>query len=367
MHKRCFNFSPGPSTLPLSILEQAQSEFLNYKGKGMSVMEMSHRSKEFLEIYENSIENLKKIAKIPQDFDVLYMTGGASTQFALAPMNLVKENKKAAYINTGTWSIKAIKQANIILEKKNVDVLASSEEQNFNYIPKNFDHNNEYSYLHITSNNTIYGTEYHKWPQIDGCRLVVDMSSNFLSAPIEDYASWDKTGIIYAGAQKNLAPSGLTVVIIHKDYYNRENEKTPSLFRYSTFANSQSMHNTPPTFQIYMLNLMLEWMIQQGGLEKIKKNNVSKANLIYQMIDKYPDFYKGHAVTEDRSFMNITWRLRSEEMEKKFLVEAEEKELSGLKGHRSVGGIRASVYNAMPLEGCEKIADYMQEFAKTNA
>ena len=356
--KRIYNFSAGPATLPTSVLEKVQHELLSYQDSGMSLMEMSHRGNVFEEVYEKSIARLRKIAAIPERFDILYMTGGASMQFVLVPLNLCSEQGLAAYVHTGVWAQKAIAQAE--LQKRKLLIAASSEEKNFSYIPKNIDVPRHTDYLHITSNNTIFGTEYKHFPDPRPAKLIIDMSSNFLSGPID----WQNVGLVYAGAQKNAGVSGLTIVIIDRQYYEREKQSTPSLFRYSTFAKSQSMYNTPPTFQIYVFSLLLAWIEEMGGLEKMAEHNYKKAKLIYDVIDAYPDFYKGHANKEDRSYMNITWNFADDRLQAAFLAGAQERNMHGLKGHRSVGGMRASVYNAMPIEGCQALVDYMEEYYK---
>ena len=364
--KRVYNFSPGPATLPTSVLEEVQKDFLNYQASGMSVIEMSHRSKVFLKIYEDAIASLRSLMSIPDRFDILFMTGGASTQFALAPLNLSAPGRQVSYINTGSWSKKAIEQAK--LQGLSVNILASSEDKNFSYIPKDFNLAEDQDYLHITSNNTIFGTQYKKWPSPvleseakTKCPLVIDMSSDFLSRPILD---WDNIALLYAGVQKNAGPAGLTIAIIAREYYDREKENTPSLFRYSTYAKNQSMYNTPPSFQIYMFLLVLKWIAEQGGLIKMAQHNEKKSELIYEVLDKYHDFYKAHANKEDRSLMNITWNLSDTSYESLFLEMTEKQDLYSLRGHRSVGGFRASVYNAMPLRACEILASCMEDFYK---
>ena len=353
---RVYNFSAGPATLPLPVLETAQKEFLDYQGSGMSVMEMSHRGKIFKSIYQESVDKLRKIASIPERFDILYMTGGASTQFALVPLNLSGEGRKSGYINTGAWSKKAIGQAKI----QGVDLVScgTSEDKNFSYIPQNLDIPAGLDYLHLTSNNTIFGTQFNELPNPNGNKLVIDMSSDFLSRPID----WTNIGLVYAGTQKNAGPSGLTVVIIDKEYYARESEKTPSIFRYSTYAENESMFNTPPTFQVYIFGLVLDWIESMGGLSGVEKHNQAKAALIYDKIDAL-DAYRPHAENGSRSLMNVTFNLADKSREEDFLKGAVEQKLDGLKGHRSVGGFRASIYNAMSKEGCAALAEYMGTFA----
>jgi len=356
---RVFNFSPGPAAIPLPVLEKAQKEFLDFQGHGMSVIEMSHRGKVFESVYFKSLEDLRRLANIPERFDILYMTGGASLQFALIPMNLTV-SRKAGYIHTGVWSEKAMEQAKI--QNVAIHVAGDSSSTNHNHIPSSLQHVSGLDYLHMTSNNTIYGTQFHKLPDPGDTKLIIDMSSDFLSRPID----WSKIGMVYAGAQKNAGASGLTVVIIDKEYYSREKKETPTLLRYSTFAKNDSMYNTPPTFQIYLFGLIVEWIEQTGGLAAMEKRNLEKADLIYDAIDSSNGFYIPHAVKNDRSFMNITFNLANKELESSFLKEAEASKLSGLKGHRLVGGMRASVYNAMSMEGCEALAKFLKEFAGKN-
>lgn len=357
---RIFNFSAGPATLPTEVLEQARDELLDFQGTGMSVMEMSHRGKVFEKVHNDSIENLKKIASIPDRFDVLYMTGGASTQFALIPLNHSATGKKAGYVNTGSWSKKAIEQAKI--QKVEVHDAGNSADTNFNNIPENLNLIDGLDYLHITSNNTIFGTQWQTLPDPGNTRLAIDMSSDFLSKPID----WSNIGIAYAGTQKNAGPSGLTVVVIDRELYKRESEDTPTMFRYSTYGKNDSLYNTPPTFQIYMFGLILKWIESKGGLTGILAANQKKAAYIYDVMDEFPDYYRGHSEKKDRSLMNITFTMKSPELEAEFLKQATERKLDGLKGHRSVGGLRASIYNAMPEEGCKALADFMRQFKDNN-
>ena len=359
--KRAYNFAAGPATLPTSVLETAQAELLDYHNTGMSIMEMSHRGKIFDAVYKDSIERLKRQAGVPERFDILYMTGGASTQFALVPMNFSQAGRTAGYADTGAWSKKAIEQAT--LQKVKVHNVASSADRNHSYIPARLDFNADLDYAHLTSNNTIFGTQWQTLPDPGKTKLVIDMSSDFLSRPID----WQHVGMVYAGTQKNAGPSGLTVVVIDREDYAREHEDTPTMFRYSTFAENESMFNTPPTFQIYLFGLILKWLEEQGGLTGIAKHNAAKAKLVYDVIDEYPDFYIGHAERESRSLMNITWNFKNKDHESAFLKGSQERNMDGLKGHRSVGGMRASVYNAMPLAGCEALAQYMRDFVKANA
>ncbi len=356
--KRAHNFSAGPAALPSAVMERVEAELLNYKGSGTSIMELSHRGEQFLSVYKSSIELLQRLANIPEHFDILYMTGGASTQFALVPMNLSAPNRIAGYLNSGAWSQKAIAQAR--LQKLQVHISGSSEGNGFRSIPDNIDPIDGMDYMHITSNNTIYGTRFQKLPDPGETKLVIDSSSDFLAAPID----WKKIGLLYAGAQKNAGPAGLTIVVIDREYYKREKENIPTIFRYSTYAKGESMYNTPPTFQIYVFEMILRWIESMGGLEQIDLYNRQKAALLYEIIDAYPKFFIGYAEPQDRSFMNVTWNFPSKELEVAFLVGAAKREMIGLKGHRSVGGLRASIYNGVSLESCQALADYMRQFQR---
>lgn len=324
----------------------------------MSVIEMSHRGKEFISIYEESVALLREIAQIPERFDILYMGGGASTQFALIPWNLSAPGKSAAYVNTGAWSEKAIAQA----EKRGLKVhlAGSSEASNHDHIPAKLDIPAGQDYVHITTNNTIFGTQFAALPKVPSdTKLVMDLSSDMLSRPID----WSQVGLAYGGAQKNAGPAGVTVVIIDKEYYARESEEIPEVFRYSTYGKNDSAYNTPPCFQIYAFGLVLKWIKAEGGLSGIEKHNEAKAKLIYDQIDANPNVYVGHAKPDSRSLMNITFNLKDKSKEGEFLKGAESRKLMGLKGHRSVGGFRASTYNAMSQAGCQALADYLKEFA----
>lgn len=354
---RVFNFSPGPAALPVEVLETVRDELLDFQNTGMSIMEMSHRGKVFEGVFHESLDRLRKLASIPENFDILYMTGGASSQFALLPMNLSGKGRSAGYVNTGTWSEKAIEQAKLL--GLDVFLAATSESSNHNHIPANIQTIPGLDYLHITSNNTIYGTQFQNLPDPGDTKLAIDMSSDFLSRPID----WSKIGIVYAGAQKNAGPAGLTIVIIDRDYYGREPNDLPTMFRYSTYGKNESMYNTPPTFLIYIFGLVLKWIEKKGGLTGIERINREKAKMIYDAIDANSSFYLGHSVKDSRSQMNVTFNLASKSLEEEFLKGAQERKLMGLKGHRSVGGFRASIYNALPVEGCRSLADFMTEFA----
>jgi phosphoserine aminotransferase len=357
---RVYNFSAGPSMLPEEVLKTAQREMLDYRGTGMSVMEMSHRSKVFEEIIEEAASLLRQIMKIPNNYKVLFLQGGASTQFSMVPLNLFRESRTADYVNTGSWSKKAINEAN---RYGKVRVVASSEDKNFTYIPrldkKMF--NLDADYVHITTNNTIYGTRFARIPDTGEIPLVADMSSNILSEEIDV----SKFGLIYAGAQKNIAPAGLTVVIIREDLIGHAMEMTPLMLDYQTHSEKNSLFNTPPCYCIYIALLVFRWLHNLGGLKQMQNINQEKADLLYNVIDN-SKLYRGTASTEDRSIMNVTFVLPSEELNKKFVKESESQGFVSLKGHRSVGGMRASIYNAVPLEGVRKLAGFMKKFESEN-
>lgn len=358
--ERVYNFSPGPSMLPLSVLQKAQKEMLNYKDTGMSVMELSHRSKIFTEIIEEAESLLRELMGIPENYKVLFLQGGASTQFAMVPLNLMAKNKKADYVITGSFAKKAAAEAK---RYGTVNIVASSADRNFSYIPDidSLKPGVDSDYFHITTNNTIYGTRYTKLPETGNVPLVADMSSNILS---ETY-DVTKFGLIYAGAQKNIAPAGLTIVIIREDLIGNALDITPTMLDYKTHADNNSLYNTPTTYSIYMAKLVFEWLKEQGGVAAIEKVNVEKAKLLYDCIDN-SDFYTGTAVPEYRSIMNVTFTLPSEELTSKFVKEAEKAGLTTLKGHRSVGGIRASIYNAMPIDGVKALVEFMKKFELEN-
>jgi len=358
--KRIYNFNAGPSALPLPVLEKAQSEFLNFNESGMSVMELSHRSKTYDEVHQKAKQLLKETLHIPDSYDILFLQGGASLQFAMIPLNFLQENKKAYFVLTGSWSEKALKEANNIGK---TEVIASSKDSNYTFIPKDFsvDSIDDVAYLHITSNNTIYGTQWQQFPN-STIPLIADMSSDILSREL----NVEQFDVIYAGAQKNLGPSGVTVVILKKDLLEKANENIPTILKYKTHASKNSLYNTPPTFSIYMLSLVLEWVQSEGGLAKIEQRNKQKAEMIYQIIDESEGFYKPHAEKDSRSYMNVTFTLPSDELTKAFLEKANEQQFIGLNGHRSVGGCRASIYNAVPVEACEKLSEFMYKFYKQN-
>ena len=356
---RAYNFNAGPSALPLEVLEKAQKEIVNFNNTGMSIMEMSHRSKDYDTVHNEAVSRLKTLFSIPENYEVLFLQGGASLQFTMVPINFLKEEQTATYVLTGSWSEKAIKEAKFFGKTAEG---ASTKENKYRNIPslEEIQYNEDDAYVHITSNNTIYGTQWKDYPNTGDVPLVADMSSDILSKPVDV----SKFGIIYAGAQKNLGPSGVTVVIIRKDLLEKANQNIPTMLKYTTHADSNSLYNTPPTFGIYMLGEVLKWVEAQGGLEAIAKNNEAKAKVIYDVIDESNGFYTGHATPESRSLMNITFRVSDEELEKQFLAEAKEAGFVGLNGHRSVGGCRASTYNAVPFEACQALANFMIDFQK---
>ena len=359
MKERIYNFNAGPAALPQSVLEEVRDDLLNYKGEGLSVMEMSHRSKTFDGIIKDAEQLMKEVMQIPDGYKVLFMQGGATLQFAAVPMNLLKDGQSADYINTGAWSKKAIAEAKKL--GKQVNVIATSEDENFSYIPDSFTMTPEAAYLHITSNNTIFGTQFHTYPDTGNVPLIADMSSDINCRRMDV----GKFALIYAGAQKNMGPSGVTIVILREDLLERSPDNIPTMTSYKIIGGKDSLYNTPPTFGIYIIKLVLEWIKKTGGLEKLEAVNQQKAKLLYDMIDK-SDFYNGTVRPDSRSIMNVTFRLPSEDLEKRFVAEALENGMLGLKGHRSVGGIRASIYNAVPLKAVENLVQFMEEFEKKN-
>jgi len=359
MEKRVFNFNAGPAALPQSVLEEVRDDLLSYKGEGLSVMEMSHRSKTFDFIIKEAENLVKEVMQIPAGYKVIFMQGGATLQFAAVPLNLISGNQTADYINTGSWSKKAIEEAEKL--GKHVRVITSSEDSNFNYIPKEIKINQDAAYLHITSNNTIFGTQWQSFPDSGKVPLVCDMSSDIGCRKVD----FSQFGLVYAGAQKNLGPSGVTVVLIREDLMEISPAAIPTMCSYKIIGGKDSLYNTPPTFAIYILKLVLEWVKKTGGINAIEKVNRQKASLIYDLLDS-GDFYRGTVEKESRSIMNVTFRLPSEDLEKKFVSGATDNGMIGLKGHRSVGGIRASIYNAVPIQAVETLVTYMKEFEKSN-
>jgi phosphoserine aminotransferase len=355
-----YNFGAGPSTIPLEVLKEVQEHLLDFHGNGMSIMEASHRSKMYDDVHNEALSLIRKLYFVPDDYDILFLQGGASTQFAMIPMNLYLGGK-VEYVDTGSWSSKAIKEAQI--QGINLDIVASSKKDSYNHIPKNIIFSDDADYAYITSNNTIYGTQYREYP-LTKSPLVVDASSDIFSYPIK----WDRTDVLFAGAQKNAGPSGVTIVIIKKELLSRVKEHIPSMFRYSTHSKASSLYNTPPTFGIYILNLILKWIQNRGGVSQIAKLNEKKAALLYSAIDSSDGFYIGHAHKDSRSLMNISFNIRDKdiELETKLISKATAKGMIGLKGHRTIGGLRASIYNAMTMDGIEALVDLMNIFAKEN-
>lgn len=356
---RKLNFSAGPSALPLSVLKHAQNELLDYQNKGFSIMEISHRSKIFEEVHFGAMDKIRDLYGIGDEYEILFLQGGAHLQFSMIPLNLASSGV-AEYADTGVWTTKAIKEAqNLAIPHK---VVASSQSSTFDHIPE-VKFSDDAAYGYICSNNTIFGTQYKKFPK-SKAPLVVDVSSDFFSYPID----FDGIGMIYGGAQKNAGPSGVTVVIIRKDLLERiPKQNTPTMLKYKTHADNQSLYNTPPTFGIYMLNLTLGWIKSLGGLGEIQKINKQKAALLYDVIDSSNGFYIGHAKLESRSVMNVSFKTAlGADMDMKFVKQSEEAGMLGLKGHRHIGGIRASIYNAVSLQNVEILADFMKEFARKN-
>jgi len=357
---RIYNFNAGPAALPLSVLEEVKGSFLNFAGSGMSITEISHRSKLFDEVINDAVARTKRLLKLDDRYQVLFLQGGASLQFTMIPMNLLPDGKTADYVDTGTWSTKAIKEAQIL--GKNIKVVASSKDKNYSYIPENVKFNSDAVYVHITSNNTIKGTQWASFPDTKGIPLVADMSSDIMSRRFDP----KPFGFIYAGAQKNIGPAGVSMVIIREDLLKTVPDNLPSMLKYTTFSSSNSLYNTPSCFSIYVIQLVLKWLEETiGGLDKIEAINKEKARLLYETFDS-GDFYKGTAEKGSRSLMNVTFRLPNEDLEGKFIQEATKNGLGGLKGHRSVGGCRASIYNATTLDAIKVLTGFMKEFEKKN-
>ena len=357
---RIVNFSAGPAVLPIDVLEQAQRDLLSLPGVGMSILEISHRSKPFDDIIGGCEADIRTLAGIPDGYRVLFLQGGASLQFSMVPMNLLPAGGSADYIVTGAWSQKAVKEAK---RTGAVKIAATTEGENFARVPRQeeltLDPNA--AYVHYTTNNTIFGTEFQYVPSVGSVPLVADASSDIFSGPIDV----SKYALIYAGAQKNLAPAGVTLLIVRDDMLKRTPSSLPTMLQYSVHAENTSMYNTPPVFAIYIMRLVAAWLLKQGGLQAIGARNARKADKLYAAIDR-TDFYRGHAKSDSRSRMNVTFRLPSEELEKKFIKDATAAGLDGLKGHRSVGGLRASIYNAFPEEGIDALVQFMAEFERRN-
>lgn len=359
---RVYNFNPGPATLPLEVLKEAQAEFLNFNNSGMSILEISHRAKQYAEVHAKAKADIKELMGLGDDYEVLFCQGGASTQFAMVPLNFASKEHPGNYVLSGSFATKAYKEAELLGVG---EIAASSKDREFRHIPTQDELkiNPEAAYVHLCYNNTIYGTEYHYVPDTKGVPLFADMSSDMLSRPV-DFKKFD---LIYAGVQKNLGPAGVVLVVAKKELLAKSPETLPTMFRYSTFLKKDSLYNTPPAFCIYMVGKVAAWIKAQGGLAEMEKRNKKKAALLYDAIDNSNGFYRGHADKDSRSFMNVTFRLPNEELEAKFVAEALAKGLSGVKGHRSVGGMRASIYNAMPYKGALKLAEFMDKFRQANA
>lgn len=361
MEKRIYNLSAGPAILPEEVLLDVQKDLYSYKGSGMSVMEMSHRGKIFDAIIKEADADLRKLLGIDDKFAILFLQGGATLQFSMVPLNLMPPKNKADYIVTGSWAEKAVKEGKRV---GNVNIAATTKSDNYTRIPKQFELklDPDASYVHFTSNNTIYGTQWRTEPETGNVPLVCDASSDFLHKKLD----MNKYGLIYAGAQKNIGPAGVTVVVIRKDLLERSEDSLHTYMNYKIHVENESMYNTPTTFGIYIAGLVFKWLLNMGGLDEMYKLNVEKANILYNAFDTSDGYYKGTTVKEDRSLMNVTYRLPNEQLEEKFIKEASAKGFSGLKGHRSVGGIRASIYNAFPKRGVEALVEFMTEFKKNN-
>ncbi|GAB4152306.1 MAG: 3-phosphoserine/phosphohydroxythreonine transaminase [Planctomycetota bacterium] len=351
--ERAHNFFAGPAVLPVEVLKSSAQAVLDF-GQGMGLIEMSHRSKEFDKVINDAVANMRDVMEIPENYKILFMTGGASTQFALVPMNFLKGS--ADYIDTGSWSSKAIKEAKLF---GNVNVVFSGKADAYRQIPAEFKTNPDADYLHVTSNNTIYGTQFQKFPDSGKVPMICDMSSDIMCRRVDI----SQFAMIYAGAQKNMGPAGVTIAIVRDDLLAKVPETLPTMFKYTTYSEENSLYNTPPVFPIYVVGEVLKWLKGLGGIDAIEKINRHKAGLIYEVLDKYP-CYKPHAASDSRSLMNITWTMETPELEAALLEEAKKRRMFGLKGHRSVGGLRASIYNACPVESCEALRDLLVEFAE---
>ena len=357
---RIFNFSAGPAVLPVEVLEEAQRDLIALPGVGMSILEISHRSKPFDDVIEGCEADLRALAAIPANYHVLFLQGGASLQFSMVPMNLLPPGGSADYIVTGSWSEKAVKEAKRVGAVK---IAATTAADNYARVPKQSELTLDpaAAYVHYTTNNTIFGTEWHNVPDVGRVPLVADTSSDMFSRPIDI----GKFGLLYAGAQKNLGPSGLTLVIIRDDLVSRTPASLATMLQYGVHVENKSMYNTPPVFGVYIMRLVLKWLLKEGGLLEIDASNARKAQKLYAEIDR-TGYYRGHAQPDSRSRMNVTFRLPSEELEKKFVKESTAAGLDGLKGHRSVGGLRASIYNAFPEAGVDALVAFMKEFERMN-
>ncbi len=357
---RVFNFGAGPAAIPLEVLEEVQEHLVDFHGNGMSIMEASHRSKMYDDVHNEALTLMRELYKIPEDYDILLLQGGASMQFAMVPMNL-SLGGKAEYADTGSWSAKAIKEVKI--QGIDFEVVASSKESSHNHIPADINFSDDADYAYITSNNTIYGTQYKTFPDTKA-PLVVDASSDIFSYPVD----WSKIDLMFAGAQKNAGPSGVTIVIVKKELLTRVKDNVPSMLRYSTHADADSLYNTPPTFGIYILSLIMKWIKGKGGIEALQKINEEKAAILYDAIDNSDGFYVGHATKDSRSLMNVSFNIKDKDadLEAKLIKLATDSGMIGLKGHRSIGGLRASIYNAMTKDGIEALVSLMNKFAQEN-
>lgn len=352
-----YNFSAGPAILPQTVLEEAAESVREFEGVGLSILEMSHRSPEYSAVMEEAQSLVKELFHLPDNYKVLYLTGGASSQFYMVPMNLLNQNESASYVNTGTWSTKAIKE---VSNFGTVKEIASSGDKGFSYYPKGYEIPSDSKFLHLTSNNTIFGTQIKQYPATN-VPIVCDMSSDVFSQPID----YKRFGMIYAGAQKNLGPAGTTLVIVNEDLLGKTDRNIPTMLDYRTHIKKGSMFNTPPAYPVYVCMLTLRWIVAQGGLEAMKAHNEAKAGLLYNEIDSNP-LFKGLSATEDRSLMNVTFVLENNDLDGAFLEACTNANISGIKGHRSVGGFRASIYNAMPKSSVQVLVDVMKEFTRTH-
>lgn len=358
--KRVYNFNPGPATLPPDVLKEVQAEFLDFDNTGMSIVEISHRSKPYEKIHNQAKNDILELMNLGDDYDVLFIQGGASLQFAMIPMNFASKENPGYYAVSGIFATNAYKEA------KNLgvgEIAATTESENFSRVPNQNEIkiDSNAAYFHYCCNNTIYGTEYHYIPEV-GVPLIADMSSDMLSRPLD----FKKFSLIYAGVQKNLGPAGVVIVVAKKSLIEKSLDTLPTMLRYDTFYKKNSLYNTPPTFAIYVVGKVAQWIKDRGGLKVMAQRNIKKAKILYGIIDESDGFYKGHAQVDSRSLMNVTFRLPNEELEKKFIAEALENNISGVKGHRLVGGMRASIYNAMPIEGAEVLAEFMKKFQRKN-
>ncbi len=360
--ERVDNFGAGPAALPLEVLQLAQQELLSYRHQGLSILEMSHRDALFDEIHQGAVSAFRRLMNVSSEYEVLFLQGGASLQFAAIPMNFLTKETVGAYVLTGSWSEKALAEASTVGKTR---VVCSTAEGHYRSIPEISDvvAQAEDAYVHLTTNNTIFGTQWKLLPENVGKPLIADASSDILSRPLPV----DNFHLVYAGAQKNLGPSGLTVVVIRRDWLASANDSLPVMLRYATHVKHDSRYNTPPTFAVYLLKLVLEWTEKIGGVAEMELRSRAKSDAIYSVMDEFPNIYEGHAVTSARSTMNVTFRFSSEELTQRFLEGASERHFVGLAGHRSVGGCRASLYNAVPLESAYRLADYMRSFARSHS